>query len=193
METKQGLPILQLGSQAEWEAWLEAEHARSSGVWLKLAKKSSAIATVTREQALESALCYGWIDSQSASHDDQFWLQRFTPRRPKSIWSRINREAVEALERQGRLKPAGLAQVEQARRDGRWDAAYQPQSQASVPDDLQRALDRHPEAQQFFASLDSRNRYAILFRLQGAKRPETRARRLEQFLTMLRERRKLYP
>src|SRR5262249_44377773 len=124
-----------------------------------------------------SALCYGWIDGQKATYDDQFWLQRFTPRGRKSKWSQLNRDRATALQRQGRMKPAGLAQVAQARQDGRWDAAYESQRGATVPEDLQRELDRNPTAQAFFATLDSANRYAILYRLQDAKKPETRARR----------------
>jgi uncharacterized protein YdeI (YjbR/CyaY-like superfamily) len=192
-EVKRDLPIVQCASQAEWEAWLEAQHAASSGVWLKLAKKGSGIQTVSYAEAVESALCYGWIDGQSASHDDRFWLQRYTPRRRNSPWSRVNRDKATALVEQGRMKPAGLAQIEQAKQNGRWDSAYEAQSRATVPDDLQRALDQHPAAQAFFATLDSRNRYAILYRLHDAKKPETRARRVEQFIAMLEERRKLYP
>lgn len=192
-DSKQGLPIIPFASQREWETWLEARHATSKGLWLKIAKRDSGIGTVSSAEAIDSALCYGWIDGQLGSYDEQFWLQRFTPRSRKSKWSRVNRDKAAELLRQGRLKPAGLAQVEQARQDGRWDAAYEPQSSATVPDDLQRALDQNPAAQVFFAALDSRNRYAILYRLQDAKQPETRARRLEQYIAMLNEHKKLYP
>ena len=193
MDSKQGLPIIAFASQREWEAWLEARHATSKGVWLKIAKRDSGIDTVSYAEALESALCYGWIDGQKGSHDEQFWLQKFTPRGRKSRWSRVNRGKATELVRQGRMKSAGLVQVEQARQDGRWDAAYEAQSSATVPDDLQRELDRNPAARAFFATLDSRNRYAILYRLQDARKPETRARRIEQYIAMLNEHKKVYP
>ena len=193
MDSKQDLPIIAFASQQAWEAWLAEHHATSRGVWLKIAKKDAGIATVSYAEALDSALCYGWIDGQKASHDEQSWLQKFTPRGRKSSWSRVNRDKAIELQRQGRMQPAGLAQVEQARRDGRWEAAYEAQSRATVPDDLRRELDRNPAAGAFFASLDSRNRYAILYRLQDARKPETRARRLVQFVAMLNERKKLYP
>lgn len=189
---KDGRPIVAFPSQQEWEDWLEAEHAASDGVWLKLAKKSSGVETVSFDEALESALCYGWIDSQAASLDERFYLQRFTPRRKRSRWSRINRDKVTELTKQRRMKPAGLAQVELARADGRWDAAYDSPASATVPDDLQRALDANPKARDFFATLSSQNRYAILYRLQDAKKPETRARRLEKFVALLNEQKKIY-
>lgn len=184
---------IRFSSQHEWERWLDTEHANSSGVWLKIAKKGSGIASVTHAEALESALCYGWIDGQRKVHDARFFLQRFTPRGRRSRWSRVNRDKATELIRKGRMKPTGLAQIEQAKADGRWEAAYEPQSTATVPDDLQRELDANPRAQKFFATLDSRNRYAILYRLEDAKKPETRARRLAQYVTMLNEGRKLYP
>lgn len=184
---------IRFSSQHEWERWLDTEHANSSGVWLKIAKKGSGIASVTHAEALESALCYGWIDGQRKVHDARFFLQRFTPRGRRSRWSRVNRDTATELIRKGRMKPTGLAQIEQAKADGRWEAAYEPQSTVTVPDDLQRELDANPRAQKFFATLDSRNRYAILYRLEDAKKPETRARRLAQYVTMLNEGRKLYP
>ncbi len=198
MDLPQDLPIHEFDSQQAWDHWLEAHHATSRGLWLKIAKKDAGIASVSYQEALESALCYGWIDGQKRPCDGQFWLQRFTPRGRRSKWSRVNRDKALELIRQGRMKPAGQAQVEQAQRDGRWDAAYEPpsvlaQRPASMPDDLQRALDEHPVARAFFATLNSRNRYAILYRLQDAKRPETRARRLEQFVAMLDEGKKPYP
>jgi uncharacterized protein YdeI (YjbR/CyaY-like superfamily) len=186
-------PIVQFASQRDWEQWLEANHETSGGVWVKLARSRSGIESVSRAGALEGALCFGWIDGQGKSLDERFWLQRFTPRRSKSSWSRINREKAIELIAKGRMRPSGLAQVELAKRDGRWDEAYEPPSTAAVPDDLQRELDRRPRARAAFAGLDSRNRYAILYRLQDAKRPETRARRLEQFVAMLEEGRRLYP
>jgi uncharacterized protein YdeI (YjbR/CyaY-like superfamily) len=177
----------------DWEAWLERNHAASPGVWLRLAKKGSGLPSVTRDEALEAALCYGWIDGQARSVDESVWLQKFTPRGARSIWSKINREKVEGLIGSGRMRPAGLAEVERAKRDGRWDAAYDSPSRATVPDDLQAALDASPRAREFFAALDGRNRYAILFRLQTAKKAETRARRIRDFVRMLENGEKLYP
>lgn len=187
------LPIIQFASQREWEDWLGENHAASKGVWLKIAKKDAGIDTVFYPEAVDSALCYGWIDGQKGSFDERFWLQRFTPRGRKSKWSRVNRDKATELRKQGRMKPAGLAQVELARQDGRWDAAYEPQSSATVPEDLQRELDKNPAARAFFAGLDSTNRYAILYRLQDAKKPETRARRIETYIAMLNEGKKIHP
>jgi uncharacterized protein YdeI (YjbR/CyaY-like superfamily) len=193
MDSKQDLPIISFASQEDWERWLHAQHATAKGLWLKIAKKGSGIDSVTYEQALQSALCYGWIDGQKGSFDEQCWLQRFTPRGPRSRWSRINRDKATELLAQKRMKPAGLAQVLKAQQDGRWDAAYEGQRTATVPDDLQRELDCNPEAKAFFATLDSANRYAILYRLQDAKKPETRARRLAKYIAMLGEHEKLHP
>ena len=179
------LPILAFESPDAWAIWLEEHHAVSKGVWLKLAKKGSGIASVTYAEALEVALCHGWIDGQKRSHDASAWLQKFTPRGKKSIWSKVNRDKALELIRSGRMQPAGLEEVERAQRDGRWEAAYDSQSNATVPSDLEEALDRSPKAKAFFATLDSTNRYAILFRLHTAKKVETRARRLEQFIQML--------
>jgi uncharacterized protein YdeI (YjbR/CyaY-like superfamily) len=151
------------------------------------------VETVTYDQALDVALCYGWIDGQKGAFDDRFWVQRFTPRGPRSKWSRINRDRASELLRRGKLKPAGVAEVERAQRDGRWEAAYESQSNSNVPDDLRAALEQHPKAKAFFDTLDRANRYAILYRLGDAKRPETRARRLAQFVAMLEEGRKLHP
>jgi len=184
-DTKSDLPILELASQTAWEQWLDAHHAESRGVWLKFAKKGAKRLTVSYAEAVEGVLCFGWIDGQAAPLDEQFWLQRFTPRRRKSKWSQINRDKATALADQGRLRPAGLARVEEAERDGRWDNAYAPQSRLTVPEDLQQALDENPAARTFFEKLNRVNRYAILYRLQDAKKPETRARRLNQFITML--------
>jgi uncharacterized protein YdeI (YjbR/CyaY-like superfamily) len=192
IESEQGLPIAAFGSRQDWERWLEQHHAGSAGVWLKIAKKGSGRGTILYPEALESALCYGWIDGQKASYDEEFWLQKFTPRRARSRWSRINREKAAELVDQRRMKPAGLVEVERARADGRWAAAYEGQSRATVPEDLQRELDRNPDAKAFFEALDSANRYAILYRIGDAKRPETRARRIERYVAMLAERRKLH-
>ena len=179
------LPILPFASAAAWEAWLEAEHTRAAGVWLQIAKKDTGIATVTYAQALEVALCFGWIDGQKRGFDATWFLQRFTPRKRGSRWSKINTGHAERLIAAGRMRPAGLAQVEAARADGRWEAAYHGQSSAAVPPDLQAALDANPQAAAFFATLRGANRYAILYRVQDAKRPETRRRRIERFVAML--------
>jgi uncharacterized protein YdeI (YjbR/CyaY-like superfamily) len=187
--TKADLPILQFDDQTAWGEWLERNHTDSSGVWLKLAKKGSGVTTVAYAEALEEALCHGWIDGQVSRHDEAFYLQRFTPRRPRSKWSANNRDKVERLTAAGRMKHAGLNAVEAAKADGRWDAAYPPQSEATVPDDLQRALDQNPKAKAFFETLSSQNRYAVLFRLHELRRPETRAKRIAEYLTMLAEHR----
>ena len=193
MNSKQDLPITAFASPAAWEAWLAEQHATSSGLWLKIAKKDSGVETVSYAEALEVALCYGWIDGQKDKFDGDYWLQRFTPRKPRSKWSKINREKAEQLITQGRMQPAGLREVEQAKADGRWDAAYDGQRTAAIPDDLRQALEQNPQAAEFFASLDSANRYAILYRLQEAKKPETRARRLERYVAMLNEQQKIHP
>jgi uncharacterized protein YdeI (YjbR/CyaY-like superfamily) len=193
MDPKQDLPIISFASREDWEGWLHAQHATAKGLWLKLAKKGSGIDSVTYDEALQSALCYGWIDGQKGSFDEQYWLQRFTPRGPRSKWSKINRDKATELLAQDRMQPAGLEQVLKAQQDGRWDAAYEGQRTATVPDDLQRELDCNPEAKAFFATLDSANRYAILYRLQDAKKPETRARRLAKYIAMLSEHEKLHP
>jgi uncharacterized protein YdeI (YjbR/CyaY-like superfamily) len=193
MSNTDDLPTLSCETQGEWEAWLATHHADMPGVWLKIAKKAAGTPSVSYAEALESALCYGWIDGQKASIDDAYWLQKFTPRRPKSGWSRVNREKAEALIAVGRMQPAGLRQVELAKADGRWAAAYHSQSTIEVPEDLQRELDTHPAARAFFGTLDSRNRYAILYRIQTAKKAETRAARIEKFVAMLAQGQKIYP
>jgi uncharacterized protein YdeI (YjbR/CyaY-like superfamily) len=179
------LPILLFASPADLEAWLDENHAGSAGLWLKIAKKGSGVESVSYAQALELALCFGWIDSQKRGFDEEHFLQRFTPRRPRGKWSLINREKAEGLIASGAMRTAGLAEVEAAKADGRWEAAYAGQRRAEVPDDLQRELDRNEAARESFAKLDSANRYAILYRLQEAKKPETRERRLRKFIGML--------
>jgi uncharacterized protein YdeI (YjbR/CyaY-like superfamily) len=179
------LPIIPFASGGEMEEWLEENAAAGNGIWLKIAKKNSGIAGVDYAEALELALCFGWIDSQKRGFDERHFLQRFTPRRPGGRWSQINREKAEALIAAGTMRPAGLAEVEAAKADGRWEAAYPGQRTAKVPDDLQRELDRSKAAADFFAELDSANRYAILYRLDDAKKPETRERRLRKFVAML--------
>jgi uncharacterized protein YdeI (YjbR/CyaY-like superfamily) len=189
---KDGRPVLAFASHAEWEAWLDAEHADSDGVWIKFAKKGSGVESVAYAEAVDVALCYGWIDSLVKSLDERFYLQKFTPRRAKSKWSRVNREKIDELTKQGRMKPAGLAQVELAKADGRWDAAYASPANAEVPADLQTALDANSKAAEFWAGLNKSNRYAIIFQLEDAKKPETRVRRLEKFMGMLERGEKLY-
>jgi uncharacterized protein YdeI (YjbR/CyaY-like superfamily) len=189
---KDGLPIRYYAAAEDWERWLEAEHATSPGVWIKMTKKGSGIPSVTYAEALDAALCYGWIDGQSRGVDDTYYLQRFTRRGPRSPWSKINREKVAALIEQGRMRPAGAAQIEAAQRDGRWDAAYDSPATAVVPADLEEALDRCPAAREFFATLKGQNRYAILHRIQEAKKPETRVRRIEKFVAMLAEGKTVY-
>jgi uncharacterized protein YdeI (YjbR/CyaY-like superfamily) len=180
-------------SAAEWEAWLRQHHETAPGVWIRFAKKGSGVPTVTYLEAVHGALCFGWIDGQARSVDDASYVQRFTPRRARSIWSKRNRDFATALIEAGQMEPAGLREVERAKADGRWDAAYDAPSTATVPDDLQAALDREPAAAEFFAGLSSQNRYAILHRVQTAKRPETRARRIEKFVAMLAAGETLYP
>ncbi len=179
------LPIVLFASPAELEAWLEGNHAESDGLWLKIAKKGSGVESVSYAEALEVALCFGWIDSQKRGFDEKHFLQRFTPRRPRGKWSRNNRDAAEALIAAGKMRPAGLAEVEAAKADGRWQAAYAGQRTAEVPADLRRELDANRAAREAFAGLDSANRYAIVYRLNDAKRPETRERRLRKFVAML--------
>lgn len=193
MSAKRDEPILSFDSRDEWEGWLADNYADSSGLWLKIAKKGSGIDTVSYAEALDVALCYGWIDGQKDRFDDEYWLQRFTPRSARSKWSQVNRDKAMALIESGAMKPAGLRQIERARADGRWDAAYAGQRTATVPEDLQRELDANETAREFFSTLDSANRYAILYRLQDAKTPETRVRRLEKFVGMLSRHEKIHP
>ena len=179
------LPVLFCALQAEWAQWLAAEHTQSSGVWLKMAKKDSGIASVNYAQALEVALCFGWIDGQKKALDAQHWLQKFTRRGARSIWSKVNRDKVLLLIEQGKMQPAGHLEIAAAQRDGRWDAAYDSASTAQVPPAFQAALDACPAAKAFFDTLNSRNRYAMLFRLQTAKKAETRERNIAKFIDML--------
>ncbi|SFP99259.1 Uncharacterized conserved protein YdeI, YjbR/CyaY-like superfamily, DUF1801 family [Variovorax sp. OK605] len=184
---------LECADAAAWTRWLRRHHESAAGIWLRIAKKGSGIASIDHPQALEEALCHGWIDGQRKSDDAQYFLQRFTPRTPRSMWSQINRDKVRKLIDDGRMQPAGLAEVARAKADGRWDAAYEGASVATVPPDLQAALDANRKAAKFFATLDARNRYAVLFRTQGAKKPETRARRIEKFVEMLARGEKIHP
>src|SRR5215203_3110556 len=171
-------------SAAAFAAWLDEHHESSDGIWIRFAKKASGIPSVTYKEVLPVALAYGWIDGQVKRIDDDWYRQRWTPRRARSVWSKINRAAAEAMIERGEMKPAGLREVERAKADGRWERAYDSPTTAAVPGDLQAALDREPAASAVFATLDSNNRYAILHRIQNAKRPETRARRIAQFVAM---------
>ncbi len=192
MPAADDLPVLAFASAAELEAWLDEHHETAPGLWLKLAKKGSGIPTVTYAEAVDLALCVGWIDGQSKGIDETWFRQRLTPRRPRSVWSKVNREKVARLEADGRMRPAGRREVERAKADGRWDAAYDPPSTATVPDDLRAALDASPTAAAAWDALNAANRYAMLNRVQTAKRAETRARRIAQFVGMLERGEKLH-
>jgi uncharacterized protein YdeI (YjbR/CyaY-like superfamily) len=193
MKKADTLPIIAFATQQDWEAWLKEHHTATSGIWLKLAKKETGILSLSYTEALESALCYGWIDGQKASCDEQYWLQKFTPRGPKSMWSKVNCDKATALIASDRMQPAGIRQVELAKADGRWEAAYESQSKISIPDDFQRELDTNQQAREFFTTLNSVNRYAILYRIHTAKKPETRSARIKKFIEMLSNQQKLYP
>ena len=192
-QSRQDQPIIAFAAKADFESWLADQHETSAGLWLKIAKKGTGIATVSYAEAIEVALCFGWIDGQKGKFDDVHWLQRFTPRRAKSPWSEINRTKAMALIESGAMRPAGLAEVQRAQADGRWEKAYAGQRTAQVPADLQAALDAEPAAREFFATLNGANRYAIIYRVNEAKRPETRARRIAKFTAMLAAGEKLHP
>ena len=187
------LPIHHFERQQDWSTWLNENHATSPGVWLQLAKKGADTPSVSYEEAIEIALCFGWIDGQKQTHSEQFWLQKFTRRSGKSVWSKINKDKALALVKAGSMKPAGLKEIERAKIDGRWDAAYDSASKATVPSDFQSALDSNARAKDFFGTLDSRNRYAVLFRIQTAKKAETRAKKISQFVLMLERHEKVHP
>ena len=184
-ETKAGLPIIGFATSAAFEAWIETQPSDAPGLWLKLAKKGSGIASLSKADAIDTALCHGWIDGQLDKYDDRCWLIRFTPRKPRSKWSEVNRNRALELIEAGRMRPAGFTQVAAAKNDGRWEDAYAPASRAQVPQDLQAALDLNPQAATFFASLTGANRYAILYRICVVKRPDTRARKIASFVAML--------
>jgi uncharacterized protein YdeI (YjbR/CyaY-like superfamily) len=192
-KTPRDLPVVAFSSQQAFEVWLTSQPADCRGLWLKIAKKASGIASISRAEAVDSALCHGWIDGQLDSFDGNYWLIRFTPRQPASKWSEINRARAQELVALGRMRPAGLKEIERAKKDGRWDAAYAAQSTAQVPDDLARSLAKNKKAKAFFETLDSKNRFAILYRIHSAKKPETRAARIEKFVAMLVEGETLYP
>jgi uncharacterized protein YdeI (YjbR/CyaY-like superfamily) len=181
------------GRHQDWARWLKENHGTSPGVWLQLAKKGAGINSVLYEEAVETALCFGWIDGQKQAHSKQYWLQKFTPRLDKSVWSKINKAKALALIKAGKMEPAGLDEVERAKRDGRWDAAYDSAGKSVVPGDFQSALDGNARARDFFAELDSRNRYAVVFRIQTAKTAEMRAKRISQFMKMLERHEKVHP
>ena len=187
------LPTELFGQQKDWTAWLKKNHGKSPGIWLRLAKKNSEQVSVSYQEALESALCYGWIDGLKRAEDADYWVQKFTPRSARSIWSKINRDKALLLIESGRMAPAGLKEIERAQSDGRWDAAYDSASKSTVPADFQAALDASPRALAFFATLNSGNRYALLFRIQTAKKAETRAKRIRDFTLMLERHEKFHP
>ena len=184
-EERAGLPILAFADAGALERWMGAQPADSPGAWIKFAKAGSGISSVSKAEAIDVALCHGWIDGQLDKYDERYWLIRFTPRRARSKWSQVNRARAEELIAAGRVRPRGLAQIEAARADGRWDAAYAPASTAEPPPDFQAALDRSPQAAAFFATLTGANRYAILYRIGAVKKPETRARKIAAFIAML--------
>jgi uncharacterized protein YdeI (YjbR/CyaY-like superfamily) len=185
--------MIPLQSTEEWEEWLADNHATSNGVWLQFFKKASGKKTITHAEALDEALCYGWIDGQSKSYDDESWLQKFTPRRARSVWSKVNIQNVERLIQAGKMKPAGLQQIEAAKLDGRWERAYDSPGNATVPDDFLQELEKDKKAKAFFDTLNKANTYAIIYRLQTAKKPETRAKRMKAILEMLAKGEKFHP
>jgi uncharacterized protein YdeI (YjbR/CyaY-like superfamily) len=185
--------IFEFENANAWRDWLHKSHAKSPGVWVRLAKKGAEAKSVSHAEALEVALCYGWIDAQKRGESAHAWLQRFMPRAKKSIWSKINRQKALELIKAGRMQPAGIEEVERAQADGRWVSAYDSPRGAAPPPEFQAALDKNKRAKAFYAKLDSANRYAFLFRIQTAKKPETRARRIEQFIAMLERGEKLHP
>jgi len=185
--------VMLFANQQGWDDWLSSHSGASPGLWLRLAKQSAAYRSVSYQQAIDIALCHGWIDGQKKSFDDESWLQKFTPRGPNSVWSKLNRAKALALIEQGRMRPSGLAAVERAKQNGRWDAAYDSHRTAEPPSDFLAALDQSPEAKAFFATLNSQNRYAVLYRIQTAKKSETRQKRIAQFISMLENHEKLHP
>ena len=193
MSAADGLPVLAFASAEQWRAWLMEHHAAAAGVWVSIARKGTGIESVRYPEVLEHAICFGWIDGRRERLDNERFLQRFTPRRSRSPWSRINRETAERLAAQGLMAPAGLEEMRRAQRDGRWERAYASQRTAAVPEDLQRELDARPAATAAFAALSAQNRYAILYRLDHARRPETRARRLAEYVRMLEAGETLHP
>lgn len=183
-EERGGLPVLHFADADAWEAWLRTHGGKASGMWLKIAKAGNSDSSLTKAQAIDAALCHGWIDGQIDKWDQAWFLTRFTPRKRTSKWSENNCKRAEQLVAEGRVAPAGLSEIEAAKADGRWDAAYAPASTAEEPEDLKAALDAEPKARAFFDTLSGANRYAILYRVQTAKKAETRAARIEKFVGM---------
>lgn len=190
--TKNDQPIIHFDDLSDFESWLEAHHDESRGIWVRLVKKNAPGKSISRNDAVDAALCFGWIDSQAATVDDVHWLQRFTPRTSRSKWSKLNCNRISELEEQGRMRPAGRREVDRAKEDGRWDRAYDSPSNISVPEDLQRELDASPRARDFFNTLDGQNRFAILNQIYDARREDTRQRRIRKFVEMLEEGKKIY-
>lgn len=187
------LPILEFKDQKEFHDWLNKQCQLSRGIWLKISKKNSGIQSIKYDEALDESLCYGWVDSQKKPLNDNFWLQRFTPRKRSSIWSNKNRERMLELLKEGRMQPLGLAAMEEAKKSGSWDTAYESQSKMQVPPEFQEMLNNHPEAAKFFESLDAANRYAVLFRIRKQKTGKNQLRKMEELLKMLMEKRKIHP
>ncbi|MEI3800391.1 MULTISPECIES: YdeI/OmpD-associated family protein [unclassified Chitinophaga] len=192
MATPKELPELFFETQQQWEKWLAKHHTQEDGVWLRMYKKDSKIPSINYAQALEEALCYGWIDGMAKSVDETSYIQKFTPRRPKSIWSERNTKHIARLTAEGKMKPAGIRQVELAKADGRWENAYATQSEATIPDDFMAALKKNKKAAAFFETLNKQNKFAIYFRLQNAKKPETRAKRIVDFIAKLERQEKFH-
>lgn len=188
---KDGMPVVLFETEESWAEWLN-KNSDKSGIWLRLAKKNSGIISISYEQAVEIGLCYGWIDSVKNTFDEKSWIQRFSPRKPASKWSKINKEKALKLIETGKMKPSGMATIEISKKKGTWDTAYDSQKNTTVPDDLQAELDKNPEAAAFFTSLNSVNRYAIIYRLQTARTPELRAKKLAGFIEMLNKKEKMH-
>jgi uncharacterized protein YdeI (YjbR/CyaY-like superfamily) len=192
MDMFKDLQVLLFNNKEDWRAWLENNHEQSPGLWLKHAKKSFGKKSVSYEEALQEALCYGWIDSQKQAYDGEYYLQKFTPRGPRSFWSKINVAKVEALIQMGKMQPAGFAAINLAKQDGRWDAAYDSPSANKIPEDFLAELDKNPKAKEFFGTLNKANVYAFSWRIQTAKKPETKKARIEKFIHMLNRGEKLH-
>jgi uncharacterized protein YdeI (YjbR/CyaY-like superfamily) len=188
---KDGLPVILFETQESWSKWLEINES-AAGIWVQIAKKGSGINSINYQETLEVALCFGWIDGVKNTFDDKSWVQRFTPRKPNSKWSKINRNKAEELITVGKMRPSGMAAIELAKQKGIWEAAYDSQKNATIPDDLQKELYKNPEAAEFFSSLNSVNKYAIIYRLQVSRNPEIRTKKLAQFIEMLIRKEKLH-
>ena len=192
-KTQDPSPVRLFKSKADWAGWLEKNHGKSTGLWLRIAKKEAGLRSVSYKEALDVALCNGWIDGQKRPENEKAWLQRFVQRSARSLWSKINREKALALIASGEMKAAGLEAIENAKKNGRWDAAYDSPSGATVPDDFQAALNANPRAKGFFETIDRANRYAVLWRIQNVKKAETRARKIREFIGMLERNERIHP